>query len=288
MKSNNWESPSEDLQNKISDYIIKSGFPLELQVRDLLIKVSAKLLDSGMSYIEHHTTYIDPEEGVLREIDLTWFIGSLNKIEPYLMYNYFFECKSSEKYSWVFFTEPSQEHQFPYLFTANMANLEIIPDLSGNHERALGSPIFYEHTKKFAYSHMSFPDGSDMIRSAIIQAIKPCFVDSQNYLDDLLKDEFEFVECAVLYFPVVVYSGYMFEYLHDPETGVDTLAPINHVTVIFEHSFNKKTLKFLVDVVRFDHLNTYLTQQIDDIRKINDYVEKNKPKKKKVAIRKTI
>ena len=154
-----------------------------------------------------------------------------------------------------------------------------------NPTETIGSPIFYSHSNRLAYSYLTYPEGSpDNIRSAIFQAIKPGFVDQQKFWNDQLRGDTEFIRSASLFFPVIIYSGHMFEYTYDPQTSSHKLIPADHVVVRFEHSFNQHRLMFLVDVVRSDFVSNYLNQQVQDITKIHDYMEQMKPSKTNIRI----
>jgi len=232
-----------------------------------------KVLLPSLNDIEHHLAYIDPEDDKLRETDVSWFVSSQHKGKPSIFYDFCFECKSSEKYSWVFFTEADSAWQPS---SVNLATLAILPDLYTNPPKVLGSPIFYGRSSKIAYSYLTFPENApDNIRSAIFQAIKPGFVDAKAYFDDLISENKDFIETATLFLPVIVYSGYMFEYEH-ASTG-DKLFPTKHVVVKVEHYFYGKRYNFYVDVVRADYLSQYLDKQAEDIANICNYMEKAKP-----------
>jgi hypothetical protein len=289
MDTRDFGNPSADFQNKISEYIHKSGFPLELTVRDQIIKANSKLPNPSANSISHQSIYIDPDDGKVRETDINWFVSSWHKPDPSIYYNYFFECKSSEKYSWIFFTEPVPSNQYWYSFAHNMMNLQLLPDLADKPNEVLGSPLFYRHVKKIAHSYLTYPENSpDNIRTAVFQSIKAGFVELEHYLEDSLNDENEYVVSAALFFPVIVYSGYLFEYEHNSETGVNILSPANRIVLRVEHSFNAHKLMFLVDIVRADYLASYLDQQVLDMKKIHEYIKKVKPSKRAVKIKKIL
>lgn len=289
MTDKDFDNPSEELKNKISDHILKSGFPLEYQVRELINKANAMVSKQTRSEIESHATFLDPDDDKSREIDVFWVIPSWHKEAPSLHYNYYFECKSSEKNSWVFFTEPIPKPSALHSFSDNMSNLQILSDLYSEPTRTIGSPIFYGHSSRLAFSYLTYPESSpDIIRSAMFQVIKPGFVDNEDYLDDLLGDKCEFIQSAALFFPIIVYSGYLFEYSLDPQTKSHKLLPAKHIIASFAHSFNRHRRIFLVDVVRSDYLPKYLDQQVQDILKIHKYMEEVKPSTTNVKISKIL
>jgi len=213
MTNKNLDNPSAELQNKIAEFILKSGIPLELTVRDQVRAANTKIPKSVQGDIAHQTIYIDPEDGKVRETDVSWDVSSWHKNDPFILYSHYFECKASEKYSWVFFTEKIQSDVDLLAYSANLAYLQILPDLAHKPVKELGVPLFYGHANKIASSYLTYPENSpDNIRTAVFQAIKPCYVQSRDYLTDLLKDKNEFIFTPSLFFPVIVYSGFLFEY----------------------------------------------------------------------------
>lgn len=279
------DNPSAEFQNKIAEYILKSGIPLELIVRDQVRAANAKIPNSVLGDVAHQTIYVDPDDGKVRETDVSWDVSSWHKNDPLILCSYYFECKASEKYSWVFFTEQINSDVNMFSYSANLAYLQILPDLANKPAQVLGVPLFYGHAKKIASSYLTYPENSpDNIRTAVFQAIKPCYVQAQDYLADLLNDKNEYIFTPSLYFPVIVYSGYLFEYEHNPETGVNSLKPTNHVVLKVEHSFNGRRHTYFVDIVRADYLPKYLDQQVTDMMNIHDYMERVKPVGKPIEI----
>ena len=91
---------------KARDWILKTGYPLELEVIDILRANDWEVMAS--------TNYYDEDEGKWRELDIKAYKGlecgeaHHTPAWPYrLTLTLIIQCKKSEKYAWVFFPIPT-------------------------------------------------------------------------------------------------------------------------------------------------------------------------------------
>lgn len=87
---------------KARDWILKTGYPLELEVIDILKAHDWEVMPSA--------NYYDEDEGKWRELDIKAYRGldfgeaHYTPAWPYrLTFTLIIQCKKSEKYAWVFF-----------------------------------------------------------------------------------------------------------------------------------------------------------------------------------------
>lgn len=285
-----FDNPSPKLKNDILEYVKKSGFPLEWKVRDSVKEALNNLPNDLYSFgVESHGDYIDHQENLHREFDLSTFVRSIHTDDsPNLFWSQYFECKQSDK-SWVFFTEPKEEYYQKSMWTASSVNLRylsIIPSLySKNPENLLGESLHYGRHSYQAYSFTSFPDNKDTsIRSAIYQVLKPMYAQFLKVSSNIVKRNEKIDKDIYLWFPVIVYSGNMFEYKYSGGEN-EELLPTKHVMLetYLTLGNNNFPSTYLVDVVRADYLPEYLDKQYNDYKRLKDYVVKENPECKAIS-----
>ena len=138
---------------------------------------------------------------------------------------------------------------------------------------------------RIAYSFLTFPDRSDLIRTSIYEAIKPGIAEFLDYLYDLVEDaKKEYFTGMFLFFPVVVFSGLMFEYTYNDQGGI--IKPTNHVVFVFKEAFKKASSgnTYLIDFVRADYLQKFLQNQVNEILQLINFLNNNKFKVKAIPI----
>lgn len=285
-----FDNPSTELQKKILDHVKKSGFPLEWEVRDRLKKSLSNLPNDLYSFgVESHGDYLDHQENLHREFDLSTFVRSIaSSSAPNLFWTQYFECKQSDKSSWVFFTEPKEEYLQKSMWTAssvNMRYLNIIPSLySKNPDSLLGESIHYGRHSCQAYSFTSYPDNTDVsIRSALYQVLKPMYAHFLKVSSNIIARKEKIDNDIYLWLPVIVYSGNMFEYKYSGKGG--ELLPTKHVMLetYLTLGNNNFPSTYLVDVVRADYLSEYLDQQYSDYKRLKDFIVNKKPDRRAIS-----
>ncbi|MBD3341364.1 MAG: hypothetical protein GF353_19820 [Candidatus Lokiarchaeota archaeon] len=275
----NFDNINRDLLKKIENHIQKSGFPFEWKVRDELLKAN-NLLNSKLQ-IEHQSNevyfkghYVDQQEQKLREYDASWYYyktfntNNSNNQSFGVHWHYYFECKQSEKYSWIFFTEPPKNY-FDIEFSLNFKTSTIISENVFNSFNENNSIYHYGILPRLGYTYTTYPKGSDLIRNSIYQVIKPCITEFLDYLYDLVEEaKQEFFTDIFLFFPVVVFSGLMFEYIYNSQGG--ELKPTKHVVLVFKEAFKKGSVgnTYIIDFVRADYLRRFLEIQVNEIIKL--------------------
>ncbi len=289
-----FDNPSPEFTKKILEQVKKSGFPLEWEVRDSLKKTLSKLPNDLYSFgVESHGDYLDPQENINREFDLSTFVRSIaTKDMPNLFWSQYFECKTSDKTSWIFFTEPKEDYYLKSNWTANSVNLRylsVVPSLhSKNPEKLLGSSIHYGRLTNQAYSYMTSNNlnsevSDNPIRSAIHQVLKPMYAHFTKVSSNLIKQKKKLDNDIYLWLPVIVYSGNMFEYRYNSSGG--ELFPTKHVLLESYLTLGKNNFPstYLIDVVRVDYLPEYLKQQYDDYKLLKNFIANKNPERRALS-----
>ncbi|MEK6751093.1 MAG: hypothetical protein AABZ00_02410 [Chloroflexota bacterium] len=283
-----FDNPSPELKNKILEAVKKSGFPFEWEVRDIVKRALGNLSDDLYSFgVETHGDYLDHQENIRREFDLSTFVRSVaSKDAPNLFWSQHFECKKSDKTSWIFFTEPKEDYYLKSNWTANSVNLRylsIVPSLySKNTEKLLGSSIHYGRLVNQSYSYMTSNNlnsevSDNPIRSALHQVLKPMYAHFVKVSSNLIEQKKKLNNDIFLWLPVIVYSGNMFEYKYSSSGG--ELLPTKHVLLesYLTLGNNNFPSTYLVDVVRADYLPKYLEQQYSDYKLLKNFIVDKNP-----------
>lgn len=89
----------------LKELILKSGFPLEIEIASYLAERSTLMSDWGISTSAY---YLDKDKGIGRELDIKMKIDvSPEKTKsPMIFLNLLIECKSILGNAWVFFKSP--------------------------------------------------------------------------------------------------------------------------------------------------------------------------------------
>lgn len=100
------ETEQEKIE-KIRKYILKSGFPSEIEVGNILRK-------KGWIVV-NQSPYIDQTTKKIRTIDVSAL--KLGLQPPMLGFQLIIECKKSRKHEWVFHTQPKEREFLPAMLT---------------------------------------------------------------------------------------------------------------------------------------------------------------------------
>ena len=93
---------------RVRDWVLKTGYPLELEVIDGLKSHGWEVMAS--------TNYLDDDEDKWRELDVKAYrrveFGKVSHIPGWsytLIFTLIIQCKKSEKFAWVFFPAKGKE-----------------------------------------------------------------------------------------------------------------------------------------------------------------------------------
>ena len=270
-------SEEKSLEQKILDELNKTGYPTEI--------VSASIMQRRAWGVIHNPSYFDDSEGRSREFDIRAFRqkpvkswGESSAVGVYLIT----ECKKSEK-PWVFFTTPERHNQSRLgeaikcgnpeiqIFTIATSSKSLISDeeLRKFHhyfQQPRLARTFYEPLKGQEKSQHS-----TMIYSAVMSSIKATLFH---------KNESPAKNSLMIYYPLIVFSGNLFDAQVDSNKNIDLL-PVKYLQLSFNYRTRSVTPntgwtfdnshKFILDVVH----ETYLDKFLEVIEEEHDILTKH-------------
>lgn len=248
---------------KIKRDLVKSGFPLQLRVGQLLPPSGFVALFSQF--------YLDLDEDKGREIDVTghkrWLvINGRTFYSISLSASLTIECKTTEQRPWVFYTVPSTPR---VRLLRDSLLVSAKPDIFRPTGRYLGLVRMqkfladHHHHRKVTQVAVAFQEPFvNRDRGAIYQALLQASKAAEFYTS-LARDSMSNQSVALI-FPIVVFSGQLFsaEFKGD---DLD-LAPTDHVVCQLAYRSRHYDRTYLVDVVTPE----YLPRLLDQIRAFVD------------------
>lgn len=254
-------SEDKSLEQAITEDLQRTGYPTE-------IVCASKMQDRQWS-VTHNPSYWDSEENQSREYDIraykSWTSDSQTAtVGVYLIV----ECKKSER-PWVFFTT-LEKHNYPRLgryikfrslkyspFTAIDQEHSIIGDdelRSIHHYFQFNKQArtFYEPLKQLEKAAHS-----PTIYTAVMSIIKATLF---HLRDTPIADT-----VFPIYYPVIVFSGSLFEAFVNPDKTID-LSPTQYVQLKYsyfqhepKHSTWSDQQSFTIDIIHEDFLSSFLS-----------------------------
>jgi len=239
------EKKEQEKIKKIRDFILKSGYPLEVEIGNIIRK-------SGW-LVGNQWPFIDKESKKIRPIDI---LAMKLQIQPLFSVVLVIECKKSLKYDWIFHTQ-EREKEFLPLFTTIADFIKKIRNI----------PLADE-PKNLAAKSTMFSSLNDLhvfdkaIRIGVFNVIpsskgKDDFYEAIMQINSILESMSEIMKIApAIVFPAIVFDGEMFEFYQD--NGEIKILPINHLQFM---SFSKAPSGMspcLIDVVRKTHFTEFL------------------------------
>lgn len=263
------EDKEQQKIKKIREYILKSGFPSEIEIGNILRK-------RGWIVI-NQLPYTCPEDkGKIRTIDVSAIklglplpIGSVSLV---------IECKKSQQHDWVFHTQQKLGDFLPALvtiveFLKNLQKPPIADKLKklaalDNLSLLLGAKTSLVNTYVEKLSGLHVLDKN--VRIGIFHVVpssRDDFFEATQQINSALESMAESVKSSIV-FPVIVFDGELYEfYQEDNEIKV---LPINHIQFT---SFAKGRPAFLIDIVRKSYFSDFLTMIERDFQILKDFIE---------------
>jgi len=261
------------LEDFLRERILNSGFPLEIEI--------SNLLDNDYE-VFNSKYYYDKEAENGRTIDIYAYPKQMNREGFNQIFPFFtlvLECKKSNSHAWIFFTRPTDKGYLAEYISGQIDS----PDLPTEKNR-LGIPSFVAstikeslHYRKFervaiAYDEIKLQTfegncersgrdnrGRDDILEALMQLQK--FLCYQHKRDKNFVEEVSFL---VTYMPIIVFDGELFESYLD--SGKLELRKTLHLIVKTDYfcPYCGKIEKFTIDVVHRKFFPEFLKQLKND------------------------
>jgi hypothetical protein len=253
---------------KIREYISKSGFPLEIEIGNILRKEGWL---AGNQW-----PYTDKTTGKIRLVDVLGM--KMEAKPPRFLPLLFIECKKSVTHGWAFYTQEKEKEFLPALvtivdFVKKLAN----PPLSTRLEELMPDAVLSQITGLVTprlealgnLSKLHFLDKTIKIgvACAIPSGKRDDFFEAKMEIASALESLGEGQSSSIV-FPVIVFDGDMFEfYQEDDQTKI---SPINHIQVM---EFRKNAYPCLIDVVRKPYFSEFLKKIEQDFSILTDFLK---------------
>jgi hypothetical protein len=272
-------SQQRSLEEKIIEELERTGYPTEI--------VAASLMQRRGWYVGHNPSYLDDADQRSREYDIYAYRAwdaSVDRRKYTVGVYLLAECKKSEK-PWVFFTTPEphlhmhlaslikSRHTAPWiLWTARAADPPLLSDddLKQRHH-------YFRATERARTYHEPFKSQAasgqaQMIYAAVFSAIKAVLFHSrQAAFDGFLG----------LYYPVIIFSGDMFEARVDDAKNISInsteYVQLAHHYIIPESGgmrMEERQQEFVVDVVHERYIERYCETIETEHRNIASIIQK--------------
>jgi hypothetical protein len=250
------------MEEHLKEQVMKTGYPLEIQISDLL---------DGEWIVFNNDTYRDLEEQKSREID----IFAIHTSEPdqlirqersplFVMTELIVECKKTDTHAWVFFTRPRQY--------SSVGDGQIIDSLKMRSEgkvEALNPYNLDLHYKAFdriarTYSEVKL-QGESSGKSEIFESSNQltrcvrCYMDQQREL--VLRDPS--IHHVGIYFLAMALDGRLYEAVVN-DGGV-SLYPRDHILLAAQRHWVTGPQSYAIDVVTKQYFAQYLKVLDSDI-----------------------
>jgi len=253
------EKKEQEKIKKIREYILRSGFPSEVEIGNILRK-------NGW-LVTNQWPYIDKESEKIRPVDV--FAMKLQFLPPIISVWLLIECKKSLKHDWVFHTQEREKDFLPSLatfvdFAQKIGKIPLANKLKnltakGILPSSLYGLHFFDKTIKIGvFNIIPSSNGKDDFYEAIKQ------------ITSALESMRETTKGApAIVFPTIVFDGEMFEYYQ--ENSETKILPINYLQFMSFSKGPRGMFPCLVEVVRKAYFPEFLRkieQDFNSLRKL--------------------
>jgi len=246
------ETKEQNKIGKIREYILKSGFPSEIDIGNILRR-------NGWLVMNQYP-YIDKDMKKIRTVDL--LAMKMRFQPPMLGLLLLIECKKSEKHDWVFHTQQKEREFLPLIGTIiDFVKKIAKPPLSKKLEQlvsdvTVGKLFGLETPSSDLWSKLS---GLHILDKAIkigvfsvIPNSKDDFFEATQQIISALENMAGGMESFIV-FPVIVFDGEIYEFYQ--ENAEMKVLPTNHIQFM---SFGKDMSPCLIDITRKTYFSEYL------------------------------
>ena len=258
--------------NHLKREIMKTGFPLEIEVSSIL----EKKWD-----VVNTASYFDEDEKTMRSIDIA-ATKSFNDIAPhFLEVNLDIECKKDENFAWVFFTRPFEFDWEEHMDGQYLDELQICSknlEMTQLWEILFKSPLHYAKVKRVAIAFDAFYLQG---KKTSYRTKKNEIFEAENQLKKyiLYKNEQDMrlsyppLYRFVVHLPCMVFDGKLFEAIAK-ERDI-TLKESNWITLITSSRTPYSTYprNYLIDVVEKSYFKKFLRMINKDFRTLKETIK---------------
>lgn len=243
----------DELERKIKNWVLKNGYPFEMEVASLFQKEGFKISQSLL--------YKDTDTNKYREIDV---IAYLNKVVNGVSFSFSFviECKKSTNKPWLVFKNKNlinpKLNRFKPFATKNA---EILLDKINGKEKYKN---LFPNINNAGYNLVvAFKESKDLAYSATTSLLKAC-----DYLIHKFNN-FNLKQCNI-YIPMVLIEGVLFDACLDIKNELNfnkvNSSVVMNTKILDENNSN------LITIASSNNLQKYIQELKKDI---DDFFEDN-------------
>lgn len=266
---------SQDLSEYIRKTLMKTGFPLELEISSIL---ESQLAEEQGWDITYNRYFFDDDEKKGREIDISVLFNPLArskdvskvKILPEIL----IECKKSANKAWVFFTRrtnPSVSSYWGQYFDNFQLETDFSQSLMGSFmDWALGNLDYFESKKiSSSYAQVRLKNERDLDKSEIFEGIMQ-LIKATMYECKQRIGKFKRLRGNLVFFfmPVIIFDGELFE--ARLKSGTIIIEPAKYVLLktYYKPDFRDGPLMFFIEIVQKNHVKDWLENTKTRARKL--------------------
>jgi hypothetical protein len=278
---------TKTLEDYLIERINKSGYPLEIEISNLL----------DQEYVVFNTQYyFDEETKEGRSIDIYAIPYGLSfsekELQPFIVRTELaIECKKSETHAWIFYTRPKISMSSIYMDGQYRTTIpeeefgfssESFQWLFKTHFLKL----FYDNFRRIAvaydeikYSSAGITKSDNSSRKEIFEAINQlvkftCYEIHQSF-NRIAKLPNLSSEYIIIFFPIVVFDGNIYEVIFD--SGTTKLKKNNHILVLTNYRcpYCQKVESFLISFVHRSYFSEFIKNMNLDFINLRDKMQKD-------------
>jgi len=280
------ESKKRTLEDYLMERIKESGYPLEIEVSNIL----------DPDYIVFNTSYyFDEEFQQDRDVDI-YAIPTENtevftdeelakKMAPFFLgTEVAIECKKSTTHCWVFFTRPFLKPSNLHISGQYLDKFSNTPVASGVEallfDRLYCSENVRLHYDQFEEASIAYDEikkqGRSKSRNDIFEGLNQlvkfvCYERGPPQKPDISEADFQ----IMMYFPLIVFDGDMYKVKLESEEP--KLEKATHILIRkdYRSPYTKRPERFLIDIVHRSYLLEFLKQLDSDFRNMRKVILEN-------------
>ena len=264
---------SSDEIRKIKEDVEKSGFPLEVEVHEILRKFDWRVL--------HQQLFLDKDTEKERSIDIVAFYADHSPLGAYTLFHMslIIECKRSVKHPWIFYTVPKEKEffSFPFRPVEHYALPRGYKKKKMLDELQKWMPFSHIYRKNLngervaLHYYEAFKKGKGKqifdAKNKVLKSLKYRLNESKDFTLKIRKVEPDYFPLFIFY-PVIAFDGHLFELKSMEEDPI----PVNYL----QYFAPTTSASIIIDVVKKEHLHRFLDELNHEIRKMKDSLKKAK------------
>lgn len=249
------EKKEQEKIKKIREYLKKSGFPLEVEIGNILRK-------NGW-LVGNQWPYIDKDADKIRAADI---LAIKISPTPQIAFLLLIECKKSLKHDWLFYTQEKQRELLPLIWSF----VDIVKKFEHLSNRFRNLTANQIASSKLLNFHLL----DNTIKVGVFNVLpspkeRDDFFVATNELISALAGMRDRLKSTIT-FPIIVFDGDIFEFY---QKGDETeILPIDHLQFISFEKAQARTRPCLVDVVKKTYFPEFLKMIEQDISIIKEVI----------------